>query len=59
MFLIRYNIAIISNFCYFQYLQAQQHVEELKRQLDVIELDNKQVSDQIQIEIQKMKVIFS
>ncbi|CAB3225942.1 unnamed protein product [Arctia plantaginis] len=41
-----------------KYLQAQQHVEELKRQLDVIELDNKQVSDQIQIEIQKMKMQF-
>lgn len=39
-----------------QYLQAQQQVEELKHQLDVIEFDNKQVSDQIQVEIQKMKV---
>ncbi|XP_026727782.1 spindle pole body component 110-like isoform X4 [Trichoplusia ni] len=41
-----------------KYLQAQQQVEELKRQLDVIEFDNKQVSDQIQIEIQKMKMQF-
>ncbi|XP_022832936.1 spindle pole body component 110-like [Spodoptera litura] len=41
-----------------KYLQAQQRVEELKRQLDVIEFDNKQVSDQIQIEIQKMKMQF-
>ncbi|CAH0578044.1 unnamed protein product [Chrysodeixis includens] len=41
-----------------KYLQAQQQVEELKRQLDVIEFDNKQVSDQIQIEIQKMKIQF-
>lgn len=40
----------------FQYLQAQQQVEEMKRQIDLIEFDNKQVSDQIQIEIQKMKV---
>lgn len=40
----------------FQYLQAQQQVEEAKRQHDVIEFDNKQVSDQIQLEIQKMKV---
>ncbi|KAL0902321.1 hypothetical protein ABMA27_000219 [Loxostege sticticalis] len=41
-----------------KYLQAQQQVEELRRQLDVIEYDNKQVSDQIQIEIQKMKIQF-
>ncbi|KAJ8737769.1 hypothetical protein PYW08_000364 [Mythimna loreyi] len=41
-----------------KYLQAQQQVEELKRQLDVIEFDNKQVSDQIQVEIQKMKMQF-
>ncbi|XP_063837286.1 putative protein tag-278 [Ostrinia nubilalis] len=41
-----------------KYLQAQQQVEELRRQLDVIEYDNKQVSDQIQIEIQKMKMQF-
>ncbi|XP_045510074.1 interaptin-like [Colias croceus] len=41
-----------------KYLQAQQQVEELKRQLDLIEYDNKQVSDQIQIEIQKMKMQF-
>ncbi|XP_052752678.1 golgin subfamily A member 3-like [Galleria mellonella] len=41
-----------------KYLQAQQQVEELKRQLDVIEFDNKHVSDQIQIEIQKMKMQF-
>nr|XP_037869201.1 myosin-9 isoform X2 [Bombyx mori] len=41
-----------------KYLQAQQEVEELKRQLDVIEFDNKQVSDQIQIEIQKVKMQF-
>ncbi|XP_021192502.1 myosin-9 [Helicoverpa armigera] len=41
-----------------KYLQAQQQVEELKRQLDIIEFDNKQVSDQIQIEIQKMKMQF-
>ncbi|XP_068620215.1 outer dense fiber protein 2-like [Battus philenor] len=41
-----------------KYLQAQQQVEELKRQLDLYEYDNKQVSDQIQIEIQKMKMQF-
>ncbi|XP_049886287.1 lamin-A-like [Pectinophora gossypiella] len=41
-----------------KYLQAQQQVEELKRQLDVVDFDNKQVSDQIQIEIQKMKMQF-
>ncbi|CAK1554845.1 unnamed protein product [Leptosia nina] len=41
-----------------KYLQAQQQVEEYKRQLDLIEYDNKQVSDQIQIEIQKMKMQF-
>ncbi|KAM3968450.1 outer dense fiber protein 2 [Aphomia sociella] len=41
-----------------KYLQAQQQVEELRRQLDVIEFDNKHVSDQIQIEIQKMKMQF-
>ncbi|XP_050361019.1 outer dense fiber protein 2-like [Nymphalis io] len=41
-----------------KYLQAQQQVEEMKRQIDVIEFDNKQVSDQIQIEIQKMKMQF-
>ncbi|CAH2034678.1 unnamed protein product, partial [Iphiclides podalirius] len=41
-----------------KYLQAQQQVEELKRQLDLYEFDNKQVSDQIQVEIQKMKMQF-
>ncbi|XP_045458535.1 outer dense fiber protein 2-like [Melitaea cinxia] len=41
-----------------KYLQAQQQVEEMKRQIDLIEFDNKQVSDQIQIEIQKMKMQF-
>ncbi|XP_060809848.1 paramyosin [Amyelois transitella] len=41
-----------------KYLQAQQQVEELKRQMDIVEYDNKQVSDQIQIEIQKMKMQF-
>ncbi|CAH2103886.1 unnamed protein product [Euphydryas editha] len=41
-----------------KYLQAQQQVEEMKRQIDVIDFDNKQVSDQIQIEIQKMKMQF-
>ncbi|KAI8430990.1 hypothetical protein MSG28_001083 [Choristoneura fumiferana] len=41
-----------------RYLQAQQQVEEAKRQHDVIEFDNKQVSDQIQLEIQKMKMQF-
>ncbi|XP_039763755.1 myosin-9-like [Pararge aegeria] len=41
-----------------KYLQAQQQVEELRREIDVIEFDNKQVSDQIQIEIQKMKMQF-
>ncbi|XP_022121519.2 outer dense fiber protein 2-like isoform X1 [Pieris rapae] len=41
-----------------KYLQAQQQVEEYKRQFDLIEYDNKQVSDQIQIEIQKMKMQF-
>lgn len=43
-------------FIIFQYIQAQQEVEEYKRQLDILDFDNKQVSDQIQIEIQKMKV---
>ncbi|XP_069364683.1 outer dense fiber protein 2-like isoform X1 [Maniola hyperantus] len=41
-----------------KYLQAQQLVEELRRQIDVMEVDNKQVSDQIQIEIQRMKMQF-
>ncbi|CAF4751170.1 unnamed protein product [Pieris macdunnoughi] len=41
-----------------KYLQAQQQVEEYKRQFDLIEYDNKQVSDQIQVEIQKMKMQF-
>ncbi|XP_030021661.1 centrosomal protein of 89 kDa isoform X1 [Manduca sexta] len=41
-----------------KYLQAQQEVEELKRQFDVVESDNKQVSDQLQIEIQRMKMQF-
>ncbi|CAK1588612.1 unnamed protein product [Parnassius mnemosyne] len=41
-----------------KYLQAQQQVEELRRQLDLCEFDNQQVSDQIQIEIQKMKMQF-
>lgn len=37
-------------------MQAQQQVEELKQQLDIVEYENKQVSDHIHIEIQKMKV---
>ncbi|XP_052746583.1 outer dense fiber protein 2 [Bicyclus anynana] len=41
-----------------KYLQAEQQAEELRRQIDLIEFDNKQVSDQIQIEIQKMKMQF-
>ncbi|XP_026318393.1 interactor of constitutive active ROPs 5-like [Hyposmocoma kahamanoa] len=41
-----------------KYLQAQQQVEELKRQLDVVDYDSKQVSDHIQLEIQKMKMQF-
>nr|XP_026500842.1 outer dense fiber protein 2-like isoform X2 [Vanessa tameamea] len=51
----------LNNICspeIMNYLQAQQQVEEMKRQIDVIEFDNKQVSDQIQIEIQKMKMQF-
>ncbi|XP_047524147.1 outer dense fiber protein 2-like isoform X6 [Pieris napi] len=42
-----------------KYLQAQQQVEEYKRQFDLIEYDNKQVSDQIQVEIQKMKLVLA
>ncbi|KAJ8737042.1 hypothetical protein PYW07_000313 [Mythimna separata] len=41
-----------------KYLQAQQQVEELKRQLNVVEYDSKQVSEQIQVEIQNMKLHF-
>ncbi|XP_072930602.1 outer dense fiber protein 2-like [Epargyreus clarus] len=41
-----------------KYLQAQQQVEELRRQMEVIDFDNRQVSDQIQVEIQKMKMQF-
>lgn len=31
-------------------------MEELRRQIDVMEFDNKQASDQIQMELHKMKV---
>ncbi|KAL4717812.1 hypothetical protein ACJJTC_000961 [Scirpophaga incertulas] len=41
-----------------KYLQAQQQVLEQKRQLTDMEYDNKQVSEQIQMEIQKMKIQF-
>ncbi|XP_063372770.1 myosin-9-like isoform X1 [Cydia amplana] len=41
-----------------RYLQAQQQVEEARRQRELIEFDNKQVTDQIHIEIQKMKLQF-
>ncbi|VVD00844.1 unnamed protein product [Leptidea sinapis] len=41
-----------------KYLQAEQQVEELKRHVDMIEYDNTQVSEQMQIEIQKMKMQF-
>ncbi|XP_011548420.3 interaptin [Plutella xylostella] len=41
-----------------KYLQAQQEAMEYKRQLEVLDYDNRQVSEQVQIEIQKMKMQF-
>lgn len=41
-----------------KYLQAQQEVEELKKQIHVMELDNKQVSNLIQTEVQTVRMQF-
>ncbi|KAJ2954247.1 hypothetical protein O0L34_g2494 [Tuta absoluta] len=41
-----------------KYLHAQQQVEELRRQQEVMDFENKQVSEQVQLEIQKMKMQF-
>lgn len=40
----------------FQYLQAQQLVEEQRRQMDMMDMDNTRISEQINLEIQRVKV---
>lgn len=41
-----------------KYLQAQQCVEEQRRQIDVMEMENQRVSDQVNMEIQRVKCQF-
>lgn len=43
-------------FVMFQYLQAQQLVEEQRRQMDMMDMDNTRISEQINLEIQRVKV---
>lgn len=38
-----------------KYLQAQQQVEEQRRQIDMMELENNRVSEQVNLEIQRVK----
>lgn len=37
-------------------MQAQQLVEEQRRQMDMMDMDNTRISEQINLEIQKVKV---
>lgn len=41
-----------------KYLQAQQLVEEQRRQIDMMELENNRVSEQVAVEIQRVKTQF-
>ncbi|CAH2035096.1 unnamed protein product, partial [Iphiclides podalirius] len=41
-----------------KYLQAQQLVEEQKRQMDMMDMDNTRISEQINLEIQRVKIKF-
>ncbi|CAG4941876.1 unnamed protein product [Colias eurytheme] len=41
-----------------KYLQAQQLVEEQRRQMDMMDMDNSRISEQINLEIQKVKLKF-
>ncbi|XP_021194434.3 paramyosin isoform X1 [Helicoverpa armigera] len=41
-----------------KYLQAQQLVEEQRRQMDMMDMDNTRISEQINLEIQKVKLKF-
>lgn len=41
-----------------KYLQAQQLVEEQRRQMDMMDMDNTRISEQINLEIQKVKIKF-
>ncbi|XP_041987163.1 centromere protein F [Aricia agestis] len=41
-----------------KYLQAQQLVEEQKRQMDTMDMDNARISEQINLEIQRVKLVF-
>ncbi|XP_035437580.2 paramyosin isoform X1 [Spodoptera frugiperda] len=41
-----------------KYMQAQQLVEEQRRQMDMMDMDNTRISEQINLEIQKVKLKF-
>ncbi|KAM3956895.1 uncharacterized protein ACR2FA_009134 [Aphomia sociella] len=41
-----------------KYMQAQQLVEEQKRQMDMMDMDNTRISEQINLEIQRVKLKF-
>ncbi|KAJ8738070.1 hypothetical protein PYW08_000665 [Mythimna loreyi] len=41
-----------------KYLSAQQLVEEQRRQMDMMDMDNSRISEQINLEIQKVKIKF-
>ncbi|KAG5892911.1 hypothetical protein JTB14_006226 [Gonioctena quinquepunctata] len=38
-----------------KYLEAQQNVEEQRRQIDLMEMENQRISDQVNLEIQRVK----
>ncbi|KAJ0183946.1 hypothetical protein K1T71_000369 [Dendrolimus kikuchii] len=41
-----------------KYMQAQQLVEEQRRQMDMMDMDNTRISEQINLEIQRVKIKF-
>ena len=41
-----------------KYLQAQEHVEEQRRQLDLMEFDNARMNENVNLEIGRVKVFF-
>lgn len=40
---------------FLQYLQAQQQVEEQRRQIDMMEMENSRIAEQVNLEIQRVK----
>ncbi|CAG9828882.1 unnamed protein product [Diabrotica balteata] len=42
-----------------KYLEAQQQVEEQRRQIDLMEIENQRISEQVNLEIHRVKIQFS